>query len=755
MAPLSHPSIRDGWFREISSQWPGQAMTLKVNKILHVEKSLYQDVLVFESETYGNVLILDGVIQCTERDEFSYQEMIAHLPLASHPNPKKVLVIGGGDGGVVREVLKHDTVEEVVLCDIDEAVVRVSKQFLPHMSSLLASPKVTVFIGDGFKFLADNASTYDVIITDSSDPVGPAASLFEKPYFQLLHDALTPGGHISTQAECLWLHLPLIQELRKTTREIFPTAEYAYTTIPTYPSGQIGFVVCSKEKGRDLKAPVRQVPNTRYYNSAVHMAAFTLPEFGRALIEEGKNIMPKFGRAARVEAQSGKPKKKVLLLGSGFVARPCAEYVVRDPLNELTVACRTLEKARALTEGLPGTSAVSLDVNSTTDLERVVADHDLVISLIPYTYHAAVIKAAIKGKTHVVTTSYVSPAIRELDEEAKKAGIVVMNEIGLDPGIDHLYAVKTIGEVHEKGGKIKQFLSYCGGLPAPECADNPLGYKFSWSSRGVLLALLNSASFLSGGAQRDVEGGKDLMTLSKPYYISPAFAFVGYPNRNSVPFREWYNIPEAETVLRGTLRYQGFPEFIAALVKLGWLDAEPKSWLGDNTKLSWAEVMQKTIGANEASESSLVAHIKSICNFPDQSESTRIISGLRWIGLFSSKPVVPRASNLLDTLCAQLETLMKYEEGQRDLVMLQHKFVVEWKDGSEQILTSTLEAYGAPGGHSAMALTVGLPCGIATQLVLDGVLSAPGVQVPYTKEICDPIREILEKEGLGLVERVL
>ncbi|KAK7682090.1 putrescine aminopropyltransferase [Cerrena zonata] len=189
MTVLSHPSIRDGWFREISSQWPGQAMSLKVRKILHVEKSLYQDVLVFESETYGNILVLDGVIQCTERDEFSYQEMIAHLPLASHPNPKKVLVIGGGDGGVVREVLKHDTVEQVVLCDIDEAVVRVSKQFLPHMSSLLNDPRVTVFIGDGFKFLADNTSTYDVIITDSSDPVGPAESLFQKPYFDLLNGA--------------------------------------------------------------------------------------------------------------------------------------------------------------------------------------------------------------------------------------------------------------------------------------------------------------------------------------------------------------------------------------------------------------------------------------------------------------------------------------------------------------------------------------------------------------------------------------
>ncbi|TFY63258.1 hypothetical protein EVG20_g6390 [Dentipellis fragilis] len=752
MAPLSHPSIREGWFREISSQWPGQAMTLRVNKILHVEKSQYQDVLVFESETYGNVLVLDGVIQCTERDEFSYQEMIAHLPLASHPNPKKVLVIGGGDGGVVREVLKHASVEKVVLCDIDEAVVRVSKQFLPHMSSLLASHKVEVFIGDGFKFLAENTGSYDVIITDSSDPVGPAASLFEKPYFQLLHDALNAGGHISTQAECLWLHLPLIQQLRKTTREIFPTAEYAYTTIPTYPSGQIGFVVCSKAAGRDLKTPLRKVPDTRYYNEAIHRAAFTLPEFGRALVEEDKNILPKFGREGRAIAEANKPKKKVLLLGSGFVARPAAEYLQRDPSNELTIACRTVAKAQALTEGLSGTTAVALDVTDTAALERAVAAHDLVISLIPYIYHADVIKAAIKGKTNVVTTSYVSPAIRELDAAAKEAGIIVMNEIGLDPGIDHLYAVKTIDEIHAKGGKVQQFLSYCGGLPAPECADNPLGYKFSWSSRGVLLALLNNAQFIANAQTVSVEG-KDLMAEARPYYISPAFAFVAYPNRNSAPYREWYNIPEAQTVIRGTLRYQGFPEFIKALVQIGWLDAEPKAWLKEG--LTWAQVMQRAIGAADANEATLVARVKELATFPNEAEASRILSGLRWVGLFSAAPATVRAGNLLDTLCAQLETLMQYGPAERDLVMLQHKFVVQWADGSEQTLTSTLEAYGYPGGHSAMALTVGLPCGIASQLVLDGVLSAPGVQVPYSKEICDPIREVLEKEGLGMVERVL
>lgn len=203
------------------------------------------------------------------------------------------------------------------------------------MSSLLTSPKVTVHVGDGFKFLADNKATYDAIITDSSDPVGPAESLFQKPYFQLLHDALAPGGHISTQGECVWIHLPLIDQLRKMTRGLFPVAEYAFTTIPTYPSGQIGFMLCAKEASRDLSKPLRKVANTRYYNEKVHSAAFVLPEFCRAFLEEGKDIRPIFGQAAA--AKTTKSSRKILLLGSGFVARPCLEYLVRDPSNTITV----------------------------------------------------------------------------------------------------------------------------------------------------------------------------------------------------------------------------------------------------------------------------------------------------------------------------------------------------------------------------------------------------------------------------------
>ncbi|KAL3422955.1 spermidine synthase [Phlyctema vagabunda] len=199
MSEITHPTIKDGWFREISEMWPGQAMTLKVKNVIHHEKSQYQDVLIFESSDYGTVLVLDNVIQCTERDEFAYQEMITHLAMNSHPNPKKVLVIGGGDGGVLREVIKHDCVEEAILCDIDEAVIRLSKKYLPGMAIGFQHPKVKVHVGDGFKFLDDYKNEFDVIITDSSDPEGPAESLFQKPYFELLFGALKEGGVISTQ----------------------------------------------------------------------------------------------------------------------------------------------------------------------------------------------------------------------------------------------------------------------------------------------------------------------------------------------------------------------------------------------------------------------------------------------------------------------------------------------------------------------------------------------------------------------------
>lgn len=173
---------------------------------------------------------MDNCIQCTEKDEASYQEMIAFLPLNSHASPKRVLVIGGGDGGVVREVVKHPLVEEVVMCEIDEAVIRISKDYLPFMASAFDSPKLKINIEDGFEFVKKNQNSFDVIITDSSDPIGPAEVLFQKPYFEALHGCLRKNGIICSQAESIWFDLPLIKSLVSICKTIFTTVGYAVTS---------------------------------------------------------------------------------------------------------------------------------------------------------------------------------------------------------------------------------------------------------------------------------------------------------------------------------------------------------------------------------------------------------------------------------------------------------------------------------------------------------------------------------------------
>ncbi|KAE8358403.1 Saccharopine dehydrogenase [Aspergillus caelatus] len=442
---------------------------------------------------------------------------------------------------------------------------------------------------------------------------------------------------------------------------------------------------------------------------------------------------------------------KVLLLGSGFVTKPTVEVLSKADVH-VTVACRTLESAQKLAEGFKNTTAIALDVNDADALDKALEQVDLAISLIPYTFHALVIKSAIRTKKHVVTTSYVSPAMLELDEECKKAGITVMNEIGLDPGIDHLYAVKTIDEVHKEGGKITSFLSYCGGLPAPECSDNPLGYKFSWSSRGVLLALRNAAKFYKDGQEVSV-AGPDLMATAKPYYIYPGFAFVAYPNRDSTPYSERYNIPEAKTIVRGTLRYQGFPEMIKVLVDIGFLSDEPADFL--NSPIAWKDATKQILGATTATEKDLEWAIASKTSFANNEERNRLIAGLRWIGIFSDEQIIPRG-NPLDTLCATLEKKMQYGPEERDMVMLQHKFEIEHKDGSKETRTSTMCEYGVIGGYSAMAKTVGVPCGVAVQLVLDGTINQKGVIAPMTWDICAPLVKTLKEEyGIEMIEKTL
>ncbi|KAB1207933.1 Spermidine synthase [Morella rubra] len=291
-------AVIPGWFSEISPMWPGEAHSLKVEKILFQGKSDYQNVMVFQSSTYGKVLVLDGVIQLTERDECAYQEMITHLPLCSIPSPKKVLVIGGGDGGVLREVSRHFSVEQIDICEIDKMVVDISKEYFPDIAVGYEDPRVNLHIGDGVAFLkAVPEGTYDAVIVDSSDPIGPAQELFEKPFFASVAKALRPGGVVCTQAESIWLHMHIIEDIVANCRQIFRgSVNYAWTTVPTYPSGVIGFMLCSTEGPPvDFKHPLNPIDTDdchnkskgplKFYNSEIHTAAFCLPSFAKKVID--------------------------------------------------------------------------------------------------------------------------------------------------------------------------------------------------------------------------------------------------------------------------------------------------------------------------------------------------------------------------------------------------------------------------------------------------------------------------------------
>ncbi|PVU97631.1 hypothetical protein BB561_000439 [Smittium simulii] len=447
--------------------------------------------------------------------------------------------------------------------------------------------------------------------------------------------------------------------------------------------------------------------------------------------------------------------KRILLLGSGFVAGPCVEVLCRRQENTVTIACRGLEKAQSLASKYPGVLAESVDVSNESQLEDAISRNDIVISLIPYTHHASVIKAAIKARKPVVTTSYVSQPMLDLDQQCKDAGIICLNEVGLDPGIDHFYALKMINSVHEEGGQIKSFLSYCGGLPAPEDSDNPLGYKFSWSARGVLLALMNNAKFWENGSIVEIPG-KELMASAKPIYVNPAFAFVGYPNRDSTNYKERYNIPEAQTVVRGTLRYQGFPEFVKALVEIGFLNTDNQEFLSSASSetYTWNQLTSKLLNSNSSTSDDLLRIIESKIT-AEPALKKRILNGIRWLGVVSDSIQVKKQGTYLDTLCARLEELMQYEPGERDMVALQHTFEIINSDGSEETRTSTMLEFGIPNGESAMARTVGIPCGIATQLILDGAIQDTGVLAPMTKSIYEPIMNELLKDDIYCVEKVL
>ncbi len=432
--------------------------------------------------------------------------------------------------------------------------------------------------------------------------------------------------------------------------------------------------------------------------------------------------------------------KKVLVLGAGLVAKPLVKYLLNHGF-EMTIATRTVSKAQALLEGHANGTAVALDLNDPEGLDDLIRNCDLAISLVPYTFHVQVARRCLAFDKHLVTTSYVSNEMRALSGEAEKKGLLFLNEIGLDPGIDHMSAMRIIDTVKSQGGTVTDFRSYCGGLPAPDANDNPWGYKFSWSPRGVLLAGRNSARYLEDDKVKDIES-QDLFLNNWPLPVEGIGKLEAYPNRDSMQYVGLYHLESAKTLFRGTLRYPNWCLMMKALVDLGWvsLDEVP----GNATTLGEIFKILLNVGDQDLTPSEIRAKAAERLGIP---MTANALERFEWVGLFSDYNI-EGAPTILDALGKVLEEKLSFKPGERDMIVLFHEFFATKADGSKQRITSLLADYGVPHGDSAMARTVSLPAAIATRMILEGKIKETGVHIPVSPAIYNPVLNELEKLGI-------
>uniref|UniRef100_A0A671P7R4 Alpha-aminoadipic semialdehyde synthase, mitochondrial-like n=1 Tax=Sinocyclocheilus anshuiensis TaxID=1608454 RepID=A0A671P7R4_9TELE len=427
--------------------------------------------------------------------------------------------------------------------------------------------------------------------------------------------------------------------------------------------------------------------------------------------------------------------KRVLLLGSGYVSGPVIEYLTRDAGTQVTVASNLLNQAEDMAAKYPNTIAVMLDITRQEGhLESLIKDHDIVISMLPYTFHPQVAKQCIKMKVNMVTASYLSPAMKELQKSAEDAGITIVNEMGLDPGIDHMLAMECIDQAKADGCTVESYSSFCGGLPAPECSDNPLRYKFSWSPYGVLLNTISPAIYLKDNQviQADL---KNQLYNSVPMDFIPGFNLEGFPNRDSTKYAEPYGIESAHTLIRGTLRFRGFSSAMSGFVKLGLINTEPCPLLGHTASpVSWKELLCKQIGLSTSVSSSV---------FED---------AIYELGLLSEEPV-PHAETILAAVAKHLEAKLSFGKESRDMVVMRNDIGIRHPTGELETKHISLVVYGDPNGYSAMAKTVGYPAAIAVRMVLNGELTTKGLVVPMTKNIYSPVLKRLQEEGLQCITK--
>lgn len=433
--------------------------------------------------------------------------------------------------------------------------------------------------------------------------------------------------------------------------------------------------------------------------------------------------------------------KKVLILGAGMVVKPIVTYLL-DKGNFVTVATRTRSKAQDMILGHPNGAAVAWTVDNTQALDEMIASHDLTVSLLPWIHHIMVAKHCIKHKKNMVTTSYVKPEMKALDQEAKDAGIIILNELGLDPGIDHMGAMRIIDHVHNHGGKVEEFYSICGALPAPEAATNPFRYKFSWSPKGVVMAGNNDGNYLRHGKVKYIPT-QDL--FKNP--LSVDFPGVGileiYPNRDSMPYVELYGIPETKTMMRGTFRYPGWCESLDAMKALKLISSDNYDFTGK----TYAEMVAMLIG--EADASNIREKAARFLGLPADAYA---IDALEWLGVFGNESMNRQNDTPYEITSDLMIAKMELGREERDMVAMQHVFLASYPDGKREVIKSSMLDFGTLATDTAVARTVALPAAVGVEMILNNEIEVKGVHIPVIPAIYNPILDALEKMNIRMVE---
>lgn len=440
--------------------------------------------------------------------------------------------------------------------------------------------------------------------------------------------------------------------------------------------------------------------------------------------------------------------KKIFIIGAGRSSPYLIDYLIDAAQKynwEVCVGDISLESVLARTSERPNSRAIAFDINNEEQRTREIKNADLVISMLPAFMHLQVAKDCVKYGKHLVTASYISPEIAALSEEVKNKGLIFLNEIGLDPGIDHMSAMEIIDRVKSEGGEIVSFKSYCGGLIAPESNDNPWGYKFSWNPRNVVLAGQGTAKFLKDGEYKYVPYNRifsDIETISVDGYGN----FDGYANRDSLSYRKIYGLENISTMIRGTLRMPDYCRAWNAFVKLGWTDDTYNLEISDG--LTYTELLRSFL----SSEGKNIK--KELAVFLQEEENSKTMKMLDWLELFNDKKVRLTKATPAQVLQDLLEEKWKLKETDKDMIVMQHEFKVQSSRFKVQSLKSSLVVKGENQIHTAMAKTVGLPAAIAVKNILLGNIKTPGVIVPVSKEVYIPVMKELKTMEIDFKESV-